>query len=83
MEDVTSSSPVPSITLAAPLMYDYVIFVYYMTVIIKKMLKNNDWCRIVQMWPDILQKAKHGGLNVIQTYVFWNAHEPQQGKVYN
>lgn len=35
----------------------------------------------VQMWPDILDKARHGGLNVIQTYVFWNAHEPQQGKV--
>ena len=32
------------------------------------------------MWPDILQKARHGGLNVIQTYVFWNAHEPEQGK---
>lgn len=33
------------------------------------------------MWPDILDKARHGGLNVIQTYVFWNAHEPEQGKV--
>ncbi|KAM7257854.1 hypothetical protein ACFE04_013595 [Oxalis oulophora] len=31
-------------------------------------------------WPDILTKAKRGGLNVIQTYVFWNAHEPEQGK---
>jgi beta-galactosidase GanA len=33
------------------------------------------------MWPDILTKAKQGGLNVIQTYVFWNVHEPEQGKV--
>ncbi|KAL2346041.1 hypothetical protein Fmac_000041 [Flemingia macrophylla] len=33
-----------------------------------------------QLWPDILGKAKRGGLNVIQTYVFWNAHEPQQGQ---
>ncbi|RDY03752.1 Beta-galactosidase 14, partial [Mucuna pruriens] len=32
------------------------------------------------MWPDILDKARRGGLNVIQTYVFWNAHEPEQGK---
>ncbi|XP_045803623.1 beta-galactosidase 13-like [Trifolium pratense] len=32
------------------------------------------------MWPDILEKARHGGLNVIQTYVFWNVHEPEQGK---
>ncbi|OVA19595.1 D-galactoside/L-rhamnose binding SUEL lectin domain [Macleaya cordata] len=32
------------------------------------------------MWPDIINKAKHGGLNVIQTYVFWNIHEPVQGQ---
>ncbi|KAK9285037.1 hypothetical protein L1049_024221 [Liquidambar formosana] len=31
-----------------------------------------------EMWPDILSKAKSGGLNVIQTYVFWNIHEPVQ-----
>ncbi|CAJ2641457.1 unnamed protein product [Trifolium pratense] len=33
-----------------------------------------------QMWPDLIAKAKQGGLDVIQTYVFWNLHEPQQGK---
>jgi len=33
-----------------------------------------------EMWPDILEKAKKGGLNLIQTYVFWNIHEPVQGK---
>ncbi|KAF5185581.1 Beta-galactosidase [Thalictrum thalictroides] len=33
-----------------------------------------------QMWPSILDKAKHGGINVIQTYVFWNVHEPVQGQ---
>ncbi|XP_017702106.2 beta-galactosidase 11-like [Phoenix dactylifera] len=32
-----------------------------------------------EMWPDLIQKAKLGGLNVIQTYVFWNIHEPVQG----
>ncbi|XP_027357087.1 beta-galactosidase 13-like [Abrus precatorius] len=32
------------------------------------------------MWPVLLDKARHGGLNVIQTYVFWNAHEPEKGK---
>ncbi|CAN0846104.1 Beta-galactosidase 14 [Linum grandiflorum] len=32
------------------------------------------------MWPDLLGKAKRGGLNVIQTYVFWNVHEPIQGQ---
>lgn len=35
----------------------------------------------MQMWPDLISKAKHGGLNVIQTYVFWNVHEPVQGQV--
>ncbi|KAM7259720.1 hypothetical protein ACFE04_015461 [Oxalis oulophora] len=31
-------------------------------------------------WPEILHKAKKGGLNIIQTYVFWNVHEPEKGK---
>ncbi|CAN6485277.1 unnamed protein product [Victoria cruziana] len=31
-------------------------------------------------WPELISKAKHGGLNVIQTYVFWNIHEPVQGQ---
>lgn len=33
------------------------------------------------MWPDLIQKAKDGGLDVIETYVFWNGHEPSPGKV--
>lgn len=33
------------------------------------------------MWPDLIRKAKEGGLNMIETYVFWNAHEPEYGKV--
>ncbi|XP_061989757.1 beta-galactosidase 13-like [Rosa rugosa] len=33
-----------------------------------------------EMWPDLLRKAKYGGLNVIQTYVFWNIHEPVKGQ---
>ena len=36
---------------------------------------------LLQMWPQLIQKAKEGGLDVIQTYVFWNGHEPQPGKV--
>uniref|UniRef100_A0A2N9EWK0 Beta-galactosidase n=1 Tax=Fagus sylvatica TaxID=28930 RepID=A0A2N9EWK0_FAGSY len=35
-----------------------------------------------EMWPDLIQKAKEGGLDVIQTYVFWNGHEPLPGKYY-
>ncbi|XP_075491404.1 beta-galactosidase 15-like [Primulina tabacum] len=29
-----------------------------------------------EMWPSLIKKAKEGGLNAIETYVFWNAHEP-------
>ncbi|XP_043696444.1 beta-galactosidase 7-like [Telopea speciosissima] len=32
----------------------------------------------VEMWPDLIQKAKEGGLDTIETYVFWNAHEPHR-----
>ncbi|CAH9076874.1 unnamed protein product [Cuscuta europaea] len=35
-----------------------------------------------EMWPDLFQKAKEGGLDVIQTYVFWNGHEPKAGQYY-
>ncbi|KAJ4959380.1 hypothetical protein NE237_026491 [Protea cynaroides] len=35
-----------------------------------------------EMWPELIQKAKNGGLDVIQTYVFWNGHEPSPGKYY-
>ncbi|KAK9271001.1 hypothetical protein L1049_026589 [Liquidambar formosana] len=31
------------------------------------------------MWEDLIQKAKHGGLDVIDTYVFWSVHEPSPG----
>ncbi|TVU19482.1 hypothetical protein EJB05_35633 [Eragrostis curvula] len=34
----------------------------------------------ITMWPALIAKAKEGGLDVIQTYVFWNVHEPIQGQ---
>ena len=34
----------------------------------------------VEMWPDIIQKAKDGGLDAIESYVFWDRHEPQRRK---
>ncbi|KAK6938877.1 Beta-galactosidase, beta-sandwich domain, partial [Dillenia turbinata] len=34
------------------------------------------------MWEDLIQKAKDGGLDVIDTYVFWNGHEPSPGNYY-
>ncbi|XVE56106.1 hypothetical protein DITRI_Ditri03aG0210700 [Diplodiscus trichospermus] len=32
-----------------------------------------------EMWEDLIKKARHGGLDVIDTYVFWNGHEPSPG----
>ncbi|KAG8380024.1 hypothetical protein BUALT_Bualt07G0150500 [Buddleja alternifolia] len=35
-----------------------------------------------EMWPpDLIQKAKDRGFDVIQTCVFWNGHDPSPGKV--
>jgi beta-galactosidase GanA len=31
------------------------------------------------MWPGLIHKAKDGGLDVIEAYVFWDIHEPIQG----
>lgn len=35
------------------------------------------------MWPDLIKKAKDGGLDTIETYVFWDSHEPQRRQVFN
>ncbi|OAY64050.1 Beta-galactosidase 9 [Ananas comosus] len=32
------------------------------------------------MWPGLIVKSKEGGADVIQTYVFWNGHEPIRGQ---
>ncbi|EEF46238.1 beta-galactosidase, putative [Ricinus communis] len=29
-----------------------------------------------EMWPELINKAKDGGLDAIETYVFWDRHEP-------
>lgn len=34
------------------------------------------------MWPELIQKSKDGGLDVIETYVFWNIHEPVRNQVF-
>ncbi|KAK4483336.1 hypothetical protein RD792_010522 [Penstemon davidsonii] len=33
-----------------------------------------------EMWPDLIAKSKEGGVDVIETYVFWNGHEPVRGQ---
>ncbi|XP_057986810.1 beta-galactosidase 5 isoform X4 [Hevea brasiliensis] len=32
-----------------------------------------------ETWEDLIRKAKDGGLDVIDTYVFWDVHEPSPG----
>jgi len=32
------------------------------------------------LWRDRLRKFKHAGFNTLETYVFWNYHEPEEGK---
>ncbi|WZY77096.1 hypothetical protein YC2023_023480 [Brassica napus] len=39
------------------------------------------YLRSTPMWPHLIGKAKSRGIDVIDTYVFWNIHEPQQGKM--
>ncbi|XP_023769105.1 beta-galactosidase 10 [Lactuca sativa] len=34
------------------------------------------------MWPGLVKTAKEGGIDVIETYVFWNGHEPSPGNYY-
>ena len=31
------------------------------------------------MWPRLLEESRRAGLNTIETYVFWEQHEPQEG----
>lgn len=33
------------------------------------------------MWPHLISESKKGGVDVIETYVFWNGHEPVRGQV--
>lgn len=44
-------------------------------------LHCNDIFYMLQMWENLILKAKNAGLDVIDTYVFWNIHEPSPGNV--
>jgi beta-galactosidase GanA len=33
-------------------------------------------------WPHLFQEAKLQGINLLETYVFWDIHEPSQGQFY-
>jgi len=35
-----------------------------------------------EMWPSLIAKCKEGGADVIETYIFWNGHEPAKGQYY-
>ncbi|XP_050899736.1 beta-galactosidase 8 isoform X2 [Lathyrus oleraceus] len=45
-----------------------------------KMIMGTLKTELIQMWPDLIQKSKDGGVDVIETYVFWNLHEPVRGQ---
>ena len=32
------------------------------------------------MWPRLLRESREAGLNCIETYVFWEGHEPREGE---
>ncbi|GAM27991.1 hypothetical protein SAMD00019534_111670 [Acytostelium subglobosum LB1] len=34
------------------------------------------------MWPSILSQSKAAGIDLIETYIFWNLHEPTPGQYY-
>ncbi|THG03168.1 hypothetical protein TEA_017366 [Camellia sinensis var. sinensis] len=36
-----------------------------------------------EVWPELIRKSKEGGLDVIETYIFWNYHEPVKGEIEN
>ncbi|CAN4120826.1 unnamed protein product [Withania somnifera] len=33
-----------------------------------------------EMWPQLIARSKEGGADVIETYTFWNGHEPTRGQ---
>lgn len=35
------------------------------------------------MWPELVKTAKEGGVDVIETYVFWNVHQPTSPSEYH
>ena len=39
------------------------------------------WRSTPGMWPSLLRHSKEAGLNCIETYVFWGAHEKVRGQV--
>ena len=78
-----SSSLALSITPEAPLKYDspHSLFSCILHIYFQILSEFFDQCVFVQMWEDLINKAKNGGLDVIDTYVFWNVHEPSPGNV--
>ena len=32
------------------------------------------------MWPELLKRTKDAGVNTVDTYVFWDLHEPIEGQ---
>lgn len=80
MVNVKFCSLVPFITLEVPQEYVYTTLMYILFVeilfLFEFLMLTYRRYLVWQMWPDLIKKAKEGGLDAIETYVFWNAHEP-------
>lgn len=88
-----SSSPAPFTTQEALLKYSICSRIFpfsgsdihrmkcWFCVVILSWHGSSTLMRKMQMWEALIQKAKDGGLDVIDTYVFWNIHEPSPGNV--
>ncbi|KAF5454706.1 hypothetical protein F2P56_024352 [Juglans regia] len=53
-----------------------------MAAVLQTLTKKKDEWDSAAMLMMTYQKAKEGGLDVIQTYVFWNGHEPSPGQYF-
>ncbi|RZC05494.1 Beta-galactosidase 3 [Glycine soja] len=73
-----SSSRAPFTIPEAPLRFVF-HFLHSLCVSILKCVSSFVLFCLLQMWEDLIRKAKHGGLDVIDTYVFWDVHEPSPG----
>lgn len=68
----------PDVRFLIPPFLDFELFFFFFLWFDSKIKWNG---MLLQMWEGLIEKAKEGGLDVIDTYVFWNLHEPSPGNV--
>lgn len=75
---ISGSIHYPRSTPDVSLIFSFFFFSVFRT---RRSSFNYGYVSRLQMWPDLIQKSKDGGLDVIETYVFWNLHEPVRNQV--